>query len=216
MTAMRFDVITIFPEAFASYLDVSILARAIKKKRLEVHFTNPRDFTKDKHHKVDDRPYGGGPGMLMKVEPLVAALARIKKKKKSHVVLFSAKGKPFEQADARRYAKLDQLVLLCPRYEGVDERITKYVDEELSIGEYVLTGGELPALVVMDAVGRLLPGVLGKDESSEDESHSAHGVLEYPQYTRPEVFRKQRVPTVLLSGDHKKIAAWRTKNRKRR
>jgi tRNA (guanine-N1)-methyltransferase len=152
--------------------------------------------------------------MVMKVEPVYKALKAIPKKGKRRVLLMSAKGKEFAQADARRLSNYYQLVLVCPRYEGVDERVLDYVDEEISIGPYVLTGGELPAMVVMDAVTRLIPGALGKSESSVDESHSVRGVLEYPQYTRPEVFRRKRVPKVLLSGDHKKIATWRERMKK--
>ncbi|MBI3957000.1 MAG: tRNA (guanosine(37)-N1)-methyltransferase TrmD [Candidatus Kerfeldbacteria bacterium] len=213
---MRFDILTIFPDAFTSYLGVSIVARAIKKKKVTIHRHDIRDHATDRHRTVDDRPYGGGVGMVMKVEPIVKALNAVPKKRKRVIVLFSAKGKPFSQADARRYAKLDQLILISPRYEGVDERVLDYVDEEVSIGLYVLTGGELPALVVIDAATRLLPGVLGKDESSVDESHASPGVLEYPHYTRPEVFRGKKVPPVLLSGDHKKIREWRVKKRRTR
>ncbi|MBI4092800.1 MAG: tRNA (guanosine(37)-N1)-methyltransferase TrmD [Candidatus Kerfeldbacteria bacterium] len=211
---MRFDVITIFPKMFSAYLGESIIKRAQRKKLVSFHFHDLRDFTTDKHRSVDDRPYGGGPGMVMKVESIYKALKAVPKKGKRRVLLMSAKGKTFTQADARRLAKYQQIVVVCPRYEGVDERVVDYVDEEVSIGNYVLTGGELPAMVVMDTVTRLLPGVLGKDESSLDESHSQTGVLEYPQYTRPEVFRGKRVPNVLLSGDHRKINNWRQLRRK--
>ncbi len=151
--------------------------------------------------------------MVMKVEPIYKALQALPKKGKRRVLLMSAKGKTFTQADAKRLSKYQQVVIVCPRYEGVDERVTQYIDEEISIGGYVLTGGELPAMVVLDAVTRLLPGVLGKDESSIDESHSQPGLVEYPQYTRPEIFRKKRVPKELLSGHHKDIATWRTANK---
>lgn len=151
--------------------------------------------------------------MVMKVEPIYKALKAIPKKGKRRVLLMSAKGKSFTQADAKRLAKYQQVVLVCPRYEGVDERVMHYVDEEVSIGNYVLTGGELPAMVVADAITRLLPGVLGKDESSLDESHSQPGVLEYPQYTRPEIFRKHVVPKELLSGNHRLITEWRQRHR---
>lgn len=191
------------------------MKRAVQKKKVGFYTHDLRDFTTDKHRSVDDRPYGGGPGMVMKAAPIVAALSSVPKKKKRRVLLMSAKGKTWTQADAKRFAKYSQVVIICPRYEGIDERVLKYVDEEISIGNYVLTGGELPAMVVMDSITRLLPGVLGKDESSVDESHSEPGVLEYPQYTRPEVFLKQRVPPELLSGNHKDIAAWRAKMRKK-
>lgn len=211
---MRFDILTIFPGMFVAYLNESIIKRAQKNKKVSFHFHDLRDFTTDKHRSVDDRPYGGGVGMVMKVEPIYKALKSLPKNKKRHVLLMSAKGKPFTQQMANQLSQLNQLVLICPRYEGVDERVLDYVDEEISIGNYVLTGGELPAMIVIDAVTRLLPGVLGKDESSVDESHSEPGILEYPQYTRPEVFRKKRVPKELLSGNHKNIAAWRKYNRK--
>lgn len=194
---------------FSAYLGESIIKRAAKKKLVRFYFHDLRDFTTDKHRSVDDRPYGGGPGMVMKVESVYKALQAVPKLKKRRVLLMSAKGKVFTQQDARRLSRYNQIVVVCPRYEGVDERVLDYVDEELSIGEYVLTGGELPAMVVMDAVARLIPGVLGKDESSVDESHSTPGMLEYPHYTRPELFRGKRVPKVLLSGDHKKIDSWR-------
>lgn len=212
---MQIDFITIFPNIFPSYLNESILKRAQKERRVSFHFHDLRDFTTDKHRTVDDRPYGGGVGMVLKVEPIVTALSSIPKKKKRRILLMSAKGRRFVQADAHRLSKYQQLIIICPRYEGVDERVLKYVDEEVSIGEYVLTGGELPAMVVADAVTRLLPGVLGKDESSRDESHAEPGVLEYPQYTRPEVFRKQAVPRELLSGNHRAIEAWKTKMKRR-
>jgi tRNA (guanine37-N1)-methyltransferase len=190
------------------------LKRAVQKKKVSFYAHDLRPFTTDKHHSVDDRPYGGGVGMLMKVEPIYKALKALPKSKKRRILIMSAKGKTFTQADAKRLSKYQQLVIVCPRYEGVDERVLDYVDEEVSIGNYVLTGGELPAMVVVDAVTRLLPGVLGKDESSHDESHSDPGILEYPQYTRPEVFMKKRVPKELLSGNHKNITAWRLTHKK--
>lgn len=214
INAMRFDFLTIFPDIFASYLNESILKRAQKNKKVSFYFHDLRDFTTDKHRSVDDRPYGGGVGMVMKVAPIVATLSFLQKKKKRRILLMSARGKTFSQSDAKRLTKYKQIIIICPRYEGVDERVMDYVDEEVSIGNYVLTGGELPAMMVADAVTRLLPGVLGKDESSHDESHSQPGVLEYPQYTRPEVFRKKRVPKELLSGNHKKIFAWRVIKKK--
>lgn len=213
---MRFDFLTIFPNMFDAYLNESIIKRAQKKKKVSFHFHDLRRFTTDKHRSVDDRPYGGGVGMVMKVEPIYKALVALPKKGKRRVLLMSAKGKTFSQADAKRLTKYQQIAIICPRYEGVDERALEYVDEEISIGNYVLTGGELPAMVMVDAITRLLPGVLGKDESSYDESHSEAGVLEYPQYTRPEVFRGKRVPKELLSGNHKDIAAWRQKMKRRK
>lgn len=210
----KFDVITIFPEMIDSYANESILGRAQKGKLIEVKAHDLRAYTEDKHHKVDDTPYGGGPGMLMKVEPIEKALKKIKKKG-GYVIMTAASGKTFSQADARRLAQYGQLVFICGRYEGIDHRVEQYlVDESLSIGNYVLTGGELPALVMIDAIARMVPGVLGSKESLEQESHDEEGVLEYPQYTKPEVYKKWSVPEVLLSGDHKKIAEWRNAHQK--
>lgn len=211
---MRFDILTIFPGALESYLGVSILKRAVAKKKISIHFHDIRKVASDRHRTVDDRPYGGGVGMVMKVEPIVKTLERIPRKRRSKVLLMSAGGKLFTQTTARSFTKLDQLILIAGRYEGVDARINRYIDGELSVGEYVLTGGELPAMVIVDAVSRLLPGVLGKDESSRDESHSKPGMKEYPQYTRPEKFRAQKVPKILLSGDHTAISKWRAKRRR--
>ena len=211
---MRFDLLTIFPDIFSSYFGESILKRAVQKKKVSFYTHDLRVFADDKHRTVDDRPYGGGVGMVMKIEPIFKALRALPKSKKRRVLLMSAKGKTFTQSDAQRLSKYSQLVIICPRYEGVDERVLEYVDEEISIGNYVLTGGELPAKIITDAVTRLLPGVLGKDESSVDESHSEVGVLEYPQYTRPETFKKLRVPKELSSGNHAVIAAWRRGQKK--
>lgn len=214
---MEFHLITIFPTIFDSYIHESMIKRALAKKAIKIKVHNLRDYTLDKHHKVDDRPYGGGPGMVMQVEPIARALKKIvgKKSKSTKVILTSAKGKIFTQSKAHTFAKLKRLIVICGHYEGVDERVMKYVDEELSIGEFVLTGGELPALVVVDAVTRLLSGVLGDSESHHDESHEQKGMLEYPHYTRPENFKGMRVPKVLLSGDHAKIVAWRNAHRKK-
>jgi len=281
---MRFDIITIFPRIFDSYFDESILARAQKKKLIEIRAHDLRKWTKDKHKKVDDSPYGGGPGMIFKVEPLWRAVESVKKLSKSktilchpgldpgsrlqtkslptslyekggedldsrfpvypreggggndkgrasakqRIILFSAKGKTFTQADARRLAKYDQLILICGRYEGVDERVAEHIaDEELSVGNFVLTGGEIPAMIVVDSISRLIPGVLGKSESLKEESFSANKqltinskqrgenqYLEYPQYTRPEKFKGWKVPEVLLGGNHKEIQKWREKENK--
>ena len=206
----RFDIISVIPDALRSYTDASILGRAQKSGAIEIREFTPRDKATDKHKMVDDTPYGGGPGMVMKVEPIVRTIRGIRKKKRNRVILLSAKGKRFEQADARRLAEdYDHLIFVCGRYEGVDERVLDSIDEEIRIGDYVLTGGELGAAVVIDAVARLLPGVLGDDASSHDESHSTPGYLEYPQYTKPQVFEGKEVPEVLLSGNHKKIADWR-------
>ncbi len=212
---MRFDVITIFPEMFDSVMNTSILGRAIEAGHIEVHYVNPRDFTADKHREVDDTPYGGGPGMVMKVEPLHKAIDSIKKTEKSRVILMSAKGERFTQQKAEQlHGDYDHLIFVCGRYEGVDERVMKYIDEEISIGDYVLTGGELGAMVVTDAVSRLIPGVLGDAESASEESHSTPGYIEYPHYTRPEKYDGQSVPDVLLSGHHAEIEKWRQENSK--
>lgn len=209
----RFDLLTIFPNIYDSYIHESILKRAQKNKLIDIHVHNIRDYATDKHRTTDDRPYGGGPGMVMKVEPIYRCLKSIRRKKKSRVILLSAKGKTFDQGMAKGFAKkYDQLILIAGHYEGVDERIMQYVDEEVSIGNYILTGGELPSLIITDAVARLIPGVLGDSESASEESHSTAGYLEYPQYTRPEVFKDKRVPKELLSGNHKEIKAWRTEN----
>ena len=224
---MHFHIISIFPESFESYFGVSILKRAREDKHIDISLHDLRAFTHDKHHKVDDTPYGGGAGMVMKPEPFFEAVESLhgaqnmehrakRENEKTRIILFSAKGKVFTQADARRLAEYDQLILLCGRYEGVDERVAEHlVDEEISIGGFVLTGGELPAMIVVDAVSRLLPGVLGNVASAVDESHSEEGVLEYPQYTKPEVFRDWKVPEVLLSGHHAEIEKWR-KNHSRK
>ncbi len=220
---MKFQIITIFPNILDSYLNESILKRAQEKKLVSFKVHNLRDWTTDKHKTVDDAPYGGGAGMLMKIEPLAKALKSIskgaKKNNKRKIILLSASGKKWNQKLAQKYSKLDELVFVCGRYEGVDARIKKFIDEEVSIGEYVLTGGELPAMVIIDSIVRLLPGVLGNQNSIIEESHSDEGLGEYPQYTRPEIFetdgKKMRVPKVLLSGDHKKIEEWRKKNTKK-
>lgn len=222
---MTFHLLTIFPNIFDSYLNESILKRAQKKKAAEFKIHNLRDWTNDKHKTVDDAPYGGGAGMLMKIEPLYKALEDIKKlnkkigPKKKKIILLSAGGQKWTQALAQKYSKLDEIILICGRYEGVDARIKKFIDEEISVGDYVLTGGELPALTIIDSVTRLLPGVLGNNQSIIEESHCESGLLEYPQYTRPEIFiakgKKYPVPKILLSGDHKKIKAWREKSMKK-
>lgn len=204
---MQVDIVTLFPEMFEP-LRHSIVGRAVADGRLLVRYVNPRDFTTDRHRTVDDYPYGGGPGMVMKPEPLFLAVESVARPE-SAVILMSPAGRVFRQTIAAELARQAHLVLICGHYEGVDERVREYlVTDEISIGDYVLTGGELAAMVVVDAVARLLPGVLGHAESAGDESHSA-GLLEYPQYTRPPVFRGWPVPDRLLSGHHAEIARWR-------
>jgi tRNA (guanine37-N1)-methyltransferase len=206
--AMKIDVLTLFPGMFPGPLDESIIKRACESGRLRLGIRDLRDFTHDRHRTVDDRPFGGGPGMLMKPEPMFEAVEALRGEK-TRVILTSPAGRPFRQEIARELAAEEHLLLICGSYEGFDERVRECLaDDELSIGDYVLTNGALPAMVIIDSVTRLLPGVLGDDESSVDESFS-DGLLEYPQYTRPAEFRGMNVPEVLLSGDHAAIERWR-------
>ncbi len=213
---INFYILSLFPESF-NYFNTSILKRAQENNLIKIQIINPRDFSLNKHKKVDDKPYGGGVGMVMEVEPIYRAINFIKSKiknsnKKTKVIVFSPRGKKFDQKIAQRFSKTDNLILICGHYEGVDERVKKYIaDEEISIGDYILSGGEIPAMVVVDAVSRLIPGVLGKIESLEEIKGS------YPVYTRPEKFYPNKknkkivwqVPKILLSGNHKKIKEWR-------
>lgn len=212
MADMQIDIVTIFPEMFSGPFSESILGKAVKKGLLVLNVVNLRDFSGNKHRKVDDYPYGGGAGMVMKPEPFFDAVDFLRKNAKQgepHVILMSPQGKTYSQSVAQRLAQEKHLVLLCGHYEGVDERVRQYlVHEELSIGDYVLTGGELPAMVVVDSVARLLPGVLGDEHSAREDSFST-GLLEYPQYTRPREYRGLKVPEVLLSGNHGLVAKWR-------
>src|SRR5882724_6524386 len=212
---MKIDVLTLFPAMFAGPLDESIIMRARKKGLLDLQIHDLRNWTHDRHRTVDDKPFGGGPGMLLKVEPLFEAVESLKREK-TKVILLSPGGRKFSQEIARELAERKDLLLVTGHYEGFDERVREELaDDELSIGDYVLTNGALPAMVVIDAVTRLLPGVLGDDESSSDESFS-HGLLEYPQYTRPAEFRGMKVPDVLVSGNHAEIAKWRAQQAKLR
>ena len=236
---MRFDIITIFPDIFESYFSESILGRAQKNGLVEIKTSDLRQWTTDNHKTVDDRPYSGGAGMVMMVEPIFKAVESLKNfqfsKKKTRTILFSAKGKRMTQKDVRRWAKdYDQLILICGRYEGVDERVAEYVaDEEISVGDYVLTGGEIPAMIAVDAVSRLVPGVIKEESLAEesfneessfaeatedalfpDSAFSGERMGEYPQYTRPEIFNDWKVPEVLLSGNHEEIRKWREANSK--
>ncbi len=206
---MRFTVVTLFPEIFESVLATSVLGKARRAGLLRVDFVNPRDFTSDNHGTVDDTPYGGGPGMVMKCDILLEAIESVSKASECHRVLLSPVGAALTQSRVQELAKLDHLLLVCGRYEGIDQRVVDLgIDESLSIGDYVLTGGELGAMVIIDSVARFLPGVLGHADSASDESFS-EGLLEYPQYTRPAEFRGAPVPEILLSGHHKKIEEWR-------
>lgn len=204
---MRIDVLTLFPEMFEP-LKVSILGRAISEGRLVLNLINIRDFALDKHKKTDEYPYGGGPGMVMMCQPVIDAIRHARSLNKGPVIYMGPKGRTFTQDTAREMSERDEFIILCGHYEGIDERIYKEIDEEISLGDFVLTGGEMSAIPVIDAVVRLLPGVLGKDESSLEESFN-DGTLEYPQYTRPEEFEGMRVPDVLLSGHHENIRKWR-------
>lgn len=207
---MRFDILTIFPEIFSHYLRFGMLGRAIEKGLLDVGLINIRDFARGTHKTTDDRPYGGGEGMVMKAGPIYRALNSVKRVNgQSLVILLSPQGRRFDQPTAWELSRWDQLILVCGRYEGVDERVrSTCIDRELSIGDYVLSGGELGAMVIMEVIGRLLPGVLGGERSNLEDSFE-EGLLEYPQYTRPRVFQGKEVPPVLLSGDHEKIRLWR-------
>jgi len=218
-----FDIITIFPRIFKSFLKESLIARAQKKKLIKINIHDLRKWTTDRHKTVDDRPYGGGLGMVLKVEPIFKAVKSIKpktKSQKSKVVLFTPRGKKFNQKIAYQLSKLNQIIMICGRYEGADERVAKHIaDMELSIGDYDLMGGELPAQVVMETVARLVPGVLGKPGLLKERITKERGFIEYPQYTRPEVFSPKKgvywkAPKVLISGHHKKITQWRQKHGK--
>ncbi len=221
---MKFKILTIFPDIFDSYLNKGMMRIAKEKKIVQIEAVNLRDFAVDNHGTVDEKPYGGGPGQILMIEPVYNALKKITKKNKvaRKIVLLSAKGKDWNQQLAQKYSQIDELILICPRYEGHDERIKSLVDDEISIGNFILTGGELGALTIIDSITRLLPGVLGKPESLTRESHNEPGYLEHPQYTRPEIFelkknnktKKLKVPKVLLSGHHAKIEEWRQKKQK--
>jgi len=213
---MRYDVITLFPDILTNYFTTSILGRAQEKKIIKITTHDLRAFGHGKRKNVDDAPYGGGPGMILQIEPLYKCLKSIKRVKKSKVILLDPAGKQFNQKMAQRLSKQDQLIFICGRYEGFDARITKFVDEKISLGPFVLSGGELAAAAMIEATARLLPGVLGSAESISYETFSGQEseVVEHPQYTRPEVFLGSRVPKILLSGDHQKIKTWREKKRK--
>ena len=213
---MRFHVLTLFPELFTSVLSATMLQKGQERGALEFTLHNIRDFATDKHRVTDDTPYGGGHGMIMKPEPVVAALESLgTAAQRPWRILLSPQGRPFTQLRAQALAALPEIAMVCGRYEGTDERVRSFVDEELSIGDFILSGGEVAALVVIDTVSRLVPGVLGGESSAAIESFS-DGLLEYPQYTRPPEFRGLRVPEVLLSGDHRAIARWRREESLRR
>lgn len=206
---MRIDIVTLFPDFFASPLATSLIGKAIANQIATITFTNPRDFTTDKHHRVDDEPYGGGVGMLMKPEPIFAAVESLPILPKREIIFLSPQGEPLKQSILKELVTFDQLVLICGSYEGVDQRVCdRLVTREISLGDFVLTCGEIPALALINGVVRLLPGTVGKTESLKSESFEA-GMLDYPQYTRPQDFRGWQVPEVLLSGNHALIEQWR-------
>jgi tRNA (guanine37-N1)-methyltransferase len=207
---MRFDIVTLFPDFFASPLSSGLMGKALAKKIAEVHLINPRDFATDKHRRVDDEPYGGGVGMLIKPEPIFAAVESLPVLPRRQVIFMTPQGQPMNQVLLRELvADYDQIVILCGHYEGIDERVLNLVDREVSLGDFVLTCGEIPALALLNGTIRLLPGTIGKEESLKAESFEA-GLLDYPQYTRPPVFREWEVPQVLRSGNHAAIDRWRT------
>jgi len=233
---IKFDIITIFPKTFDSYFSQTILARAQKKRLIKIKIHDLRKYTKDVHKSVDDRPYGGGPGMILMAVPIYKAICEIKRKaikrysdkaikSKRRIIMLAPEGKQFDQKQAKRLSKYDQLILLCGRYEGFDFRVEKLVDEKISLGQFVLAGGELPAMAIVEAVSRHLPGVVGHKHALDEETFSkSEDYIEYPQYTRPEKLKMQmangkwrmvNVPKVLLSGDHQKIKEWREKNKKK-
>ena len=217
---MRFDVLTLFPEMFTGYLGQSLLHKAIERKLVEVHLHNFRDWTKDKHHTLDDRPYGGGPGMLLMAPPVIECAEEVMNMdaRPARTILLTPQGRTLTQRVAEDLSQYDRVMLLCGRYEGFDQRVTDILQpEELSIGDFVLNGGEVAAMVVIDTLVRLVPGVLGDERSNQEDSFSrANRLLEFPQYTRPREYRGRSVPEVLLSGDHGKIAVWRSEQSQQR
>lgn len=212
---MRFDVVTLFPEFFESPLHSGLLGKAIANQIADVYFTNPRDFAIGKHRKVDDEPYGGGAGMVMKVEPIFGAIESLPVLPEREVIYFTPQGVPMDQALFKTLMHYDQLVLLCGNYEGVDERVMSLVTREISLGDFVLTGGEIPALTLINGIVRLMPGTIGKEESHQFDSFE-DGLLDFPHYTRPPIFRDLAVPEVLRSGNHAAIAAWRKEQQQQR
>ncbi|HLD27573.1 MAG TPA: tRNA (guanosine(37)-N1)-methyltransferase TrmD [Patescibacteria group bacterium] len=213
---MKFNILTIFPQILDSYFNESILKRAVAAGLIKIQSHDIREFAEGRHKQVDDTPYGGGPGMVLMVEPIYKCLKSIRRKKKAKVILLDPAGRQFNQKMAKKFSRLDQLIFICGRYEGIDARVDNLIDEKVSVGPYVLSGGELPAAIIIEATARLLPGVLGKIESTEYETFSGEksDVVEYPQYTKPEEFNGWPVPKILLSGNHQKIEDWRKKNKK--
>jgi len=207
---ITFNVLTIFPEMINSYFKQGILKRAIEQKKIKLNVLDIREYTKDKHRKVDDIPFGGGTGMVMKPEPIFEAVKALKHKKGEKIILTSASGEIFDQKKAKKLAKTKSITIICGRYEGVDERVAEHLTtDEISIGKYILSGGEIAALTIIDAVSRMVPGVVGKRESVENDSFFKEGQIDYPQYTRPAEYQGMEVPKVLLNGNHKEIKRWR-------
>jgi tRNA (guanine37-N1)-methyltransferase len=213
---VHIDILTLFPEFFVSPLSQSILKRALAGGIIQVEFINLRDFAFDRHKITDDRPFGGGPGMVLKIEPLVAAIEWARQRRPNlRVILLSPQGRLFKQPQAVELANLDNFMLICGHYEGVDDRVQNFIDDEISLGDFIITGGEIPALAILDAVTRLLPGSLGDEDSAQEDSFKDN-LLKGPQYTRPREFAGHRVPEILLSGDHQRIAQWRRQEALRR
>lgn len=218
VNTMKIDIITLFPDMFNGPHSESLISRAIKNKIVKIKIHNLRDWAEGKHHQVDDSPYGGGAGMVIKVDIVDKAISTLKSKiqnPKSKIILMTPQGKKFNQKTAKRLSKYDHLIIICGHYEGFDERIRNLVDEEISIGDYILTGGELPAMVIADTIVRLLPGVIGKNESLRNESFE-NNLLDYPSYTKPEIYKNQGAPKILLSGNHQKIKEWREREAAKR
>ena len=216
LNCMKIDILTLFPSMFEGPFDTSMLKKAQDDGLVDINIHNLRKWTKDKHKSVDNRPYGGGPGMILMIEPIDLALKDLKKKK-TKTILLSAKGESYTQVKAKEYSKNKHLILIAGHYEDVDQRVVdNLVDEEISVGDFVLTGGEIPTMIIVDSVVRLLPGVLGASEGLAEESHSKPGYIEYPQYTRPENYNGWKVPEVLLSGNHKVIENWKKENQRKR
>lgn len=205
---MRFDVITLFPQIIKTYCELGIIGRACKENKIHVNSVDLRPFGLGRHHQVDDLPYGGGVGLIFMVEPILSALNSLQRKNKSKVLITSCSGKKWDQRFAEKLSSEEQIIIICGRYEGYDERINNFIDYEINVGDFILTGGEIPALAIIDSVSRLIPGVLKKEETHEVESFQ-NGLLEYPQYTRPQEFNGWKVPEILLSGHHAEIGKWR-------
>ena len=215
MSGFNFDVITLFPKAFELINNLGVITRALDKNLIDVNLHDLREYGEGSYRQVDDKPYGGGAGMVLKPEPIYKAYESIKKSHKSKTLLMTPQGKVLKQRDLARWSSLDQIIIICGQYEGFDERVRELADEEISIGDFVLSGGEIPALSIINGLSRLIPGTLGDPDSLKDESHNS-SFLEYPHYTRPPIFKDMKVPDILLSGNHKEIKDWRENQMKKR